>query len=110
LLDFTNNESNSVNIGLVGGALSSLSPLAKNAHPSALIIKNITATRYGLELPAGEKASLPFTFTTDLHPADLRLNLIAVVTDKAGTVYQVQAFNETVSVVDAATSIFDPQM
>jgi hypothetical protein len=110
LLDFTNSEPEPVQIALVGGALSTLRPLAKGAHPSALIVKNITATKYDLELPAGEKASLPFTFTTDLHPADLRLNLIAVVTSKAGTVYQVQAFNETVTVVDAATSIFDPQM
>ena len=87
--------------------MSSLDPLAKG---NALIVRNITATRYDVELPAGEKASLPFTFTTDLHPADLRLNLVAVITSQAGAVYQVQAFNETVSVVDAATSIFDPQM
>jgi len=44
-----------------------------------------------------------------LNPQDLRLNLVAVV-EQAGALYQIQAFNETVSVVEAATSIFDPQM
>ena len=32
------------------------------------------------------------------------------VVEQAGALYQIQAFNETVSVVEAATSIFDPQM
>ena len=110
ILDFTNNEKTPVNVALIGGALSSLQPLAPGAHPSSLIIRNITGTRYNVEIPSTAKLTLPFTFTTDLHPTDLRLNIVAVVTDKAGTVYQVQAFNETVSVVEAATSIFDPQM
>lgn len=110
LLDFTNDESEPVAIAVIGGALSTLQPLAPGTHPSAAIVRNLTGTRYDVEIPAGEKQTLPFTFTTDLNPQDLRLNIIAVVTSKAGEVYQVQAFNETVSVVEAATSIFDPQM
>lgn len=110
LLDFTNNEAQPVQIALVGGALSTLQPLAAGTHPSAAIVRNLTSTRYDVEIPAGEKHTLPYAFTTDLHPQDLRLNLIAVVASNAGAVYQVQAFNETVSVVEAATSIFDPQM
>jgi len=70
----------------------------------------LTATKYGVEIPAGAKESLPYTFTTDMQPEDLRLQLIAVVADSKGTIYQVQAFNETVSVVEAPTSFFDPQM
>jgi hypothetical protein len=110
VLDFTNNEAEPIQVALIGGALSSLQPLAPDIHPSAAIVRNITATRYDVEIPAGEKQTLPYTFTTDLHPQDLRLNLIAVVSSRAGDVYQVQAYNETVSVVEAATSIFDPQM
>ena len=45
-----------------------------------------------------------------MNPVELRLNLVAVVSSKAGNVYQVQAYNETVTVVEPATSIFDPQM
>jgi len=110
LLDFSNDEADPVQVAIIGGALSTIQPLAPGAHPSAAIVRNLTGTRYDVEIPAGEKQTLPYTFTTDLHPQDLRLNLIAVVTSKAGEVYQVQAFNETVSVVEAATSIFDPQM
>lgn len=110
MLDFKNNEAEAVQVSLIGGALSSLQQLPDGAPPTAAIIRNLTATRYDVEIPAGEKQSLPFAFTTDLHPQDLRLNLIAVVTSQAGNVYQVQAFNETVSVVEPATSIFDPQM
>ncbi|PBP25287.1 signal sequence receptor alpha chain [Diplocarpon rosae] len=61
-------------------------------------------------VPPGTKWSLPYAFTTDLNPTDLRLNLVAVISSKAGTVYHVQAFNETVGVVEAATNIFDPQI
>ncbi|KAF4620169.1 hypothetical protein G7Y89_g14651 [Cudoniella acicularis] len=110
LLDFTNNEPDPVTVAIIGGALSSLQPLKAGTHPSAAIVRNITGVRYDVEIPAGEKQTLPFTFTNDLQPADLRLNLIAVVASKAGNVYQVQAFNETVTVVEAATSIFDPQI
>lgn len=110
VLDFTNNEAQAVQVAVIGGALSTLQELPVGTHPSAAIVRNITATRYDIEIPAGEKQSLPFTFTTDLHPQELRLNLIAVVASAAGEVYQVQAYNETVTVVEPATSIFDPQM
>jgi hypothetical protein len=72
-------------------------------------VRNLTTSRYELDIPAGEKASLTYNFVTDLNPQDLNLNLIAVVSSK-GAVYQLQAFNGTVSVVEAATSLFDPQM
>ena len=46
----------------------------------------------------------------ELQPQDLKLNLAAVITDQKGTAYTLQAFNETVSIVEPDTSIFDPQM
>ena len=110
VLDFTNHEAEPVNIAVIGGALSTLLPLPAGTHPSAAIVRNLTHARYDLQIPAGEKQTLPYSFTTDLHPQDLRLNIIAVVASQAGAVYQIQAFNETVSVVEAATSFFDPQM
>jgi hypothetical protein len=110
VLDFINNEAEAVTVAVIGGALSTLQQLPEGTHPSAAIVRNITATRYDVLIPAGEKQSLPFTFTTDLHPQDLRLNIIAVLGSTAGQVYQVQAYNETVTVVEPATSIFDPQM
>jgi len=97
-------------VSVIGGALSSLQQLPEGAHPGMAIVRNLTATRYDTVIPAGVKQSLAYTFTTDLHPQDLRLNLVAMVSTKAGLAYQVPAFNETVSVVEPATSIFDPQM
>jgi len=110
LLSFKNDEAEAVQVAVIGGALSTLQPLAEGTHPSAAVVRNLTSTRYDVEIPAGETQALPYTFTTDLHPQDLRLNLIAVVASQRGAVYQIQAFNETVSVVEAATSIFDPQI
>lgn len=74
------------------------------------IVRNLTTTRYNVEIPAGQKESLSYSFATELHPQDLRLNLAAVLSDSAGAFYTIQAFNETVSIVEPDTSFFDPQM
>ena len=74
------------------------------------ILRNLTTTRYNVEIPAGQKESISYSFKTELLPQDLKLNLAAVVTDAEGTAYTLQAFNETVSIVEPDTSIFDPQM
>ncbi len=110
MLAFTNEEEESINVAMIGGSLSSLQPLAPGAPPNDAIVRNLTTTRYEVEIPAGTQQELPFVFTTDLHPQDLKLNIIAVLTSKAGVVYQVPVFNQTVSIVEAPTSFFDPQM
>lgn len=74
------------------------------------IVRNLTATKYSLSIPAGQKESINYAFTTELHPQNLRLNLAAVLRDSKGTVYTKPIFNETVSVVEAPVSFFDPQM
>ena len=53
---------------------------------------------------------MPYSFVLDLQPQDVRLQLIAVVTNAKGEVYQIQAYNQTVGIVDPPTSFFDPQM
>ena len=63
-----------------------------------------------MEIPAGQSESISYNFATELQPQDLKLNLAAVVTDSEGTPYTLPAFNETVSIVEPDTSIFDPQM
>ena len=63
-----------------------------------------------MEIPAGQSESISYNFVTELQPQDLKLNLAAVVTDSEGTPYTLPAFNETVSIVEPDTSIFDPQM
>lgn len=73
-------------------------------------MRNLTTVKYNVQIPAGEKESLSYAFTTDMQPADLRLSLAAVVGDEKGNMFTFQAFNETVAVVEPETSLFDPQM
>ena len=107
LLSITNDEPEPVGLSFIGGNLWST---ALNPQGRPQIIRNLTTTRYNVEIPAGQTDSISYNFVTELHPQDLRLNLAAVVTDSEGTPYTLQAFNETVSVVEADTSIFDPQV
>lgn len=74
------------------------------------LLRNLTTTRYNVEVPAGQQKSVSYSFVTELSPQDLNLNLGAVVTDAQGTAYTLQAFNETISIIEPDTSIFDPQM
>ena len=81
-----------------------------NGPRAAQIVRNLTTTRYNVEIPAGQKESITYNFATELLPQDLNLILAAVVADAKGAPYTLQAFNETVSIVEPDTSIFDPQM
>ena len=109
LVDFINNEHEPIQVAFIAGSLLNLEPLAPEFPPWAAVVRNLTTSRYELDIPAGEKASLTYNFVTDLNPQDLNLNLIAVIASN-GAIYQVQAFNGAVSVVEAAASLFDPQM
>ncbi|CAF9937731.1 MAG: hypothetical protein HETSPECPRED_000639 [Heterodermia speciosa] len=106
LLSISNDEPEPVNVVFIGGSLWT----TVYAGQAPQIIRNLTTTRYNVEIPAGEKDSISYSFTTDLQPQDLKLNLATVITDKEGTAYTFQAFNETVSIVEPDTSIFDPQI
>lgn len=106
LLSITNDEPEPVTVVFIGGSLWTSEISAKGPQ----IIRNLTTTRYNVEIPAGIKESISYSFTTELIPRDLKLNLAAVITDTEGTAYTLQAFNETVSIVEPDTSIFDPHM
>ncbi|KAI9765737.1 MAG: hypothetical protein M1840_007170 [Geoglossum simile] len=106
LLTYTNAEDKPLTVNLVGGSL-------WNIHPdpaSVGIVRNITSTRYNIEIPAGEKQQVPYSFATELHPQDLRLLLMTIISDPEGQFYTMTAFNETITVVEPETSIFDPQI
>lgn len=91
-------------VALVGGSL------LQDAGDQSHILRNLTAQRYGLEIPAGEEQTVTFSFSTEMHPQDVRLQLVAVLKDSKDAFYTVSVYNETVTVVEAPTSIFDPQM
>jgi hypothetical protein len=95
---------------IIGGGLSNLSPLPEGAQNYEGIVRNLTSTKYNVEIAAGASESVPYTFSTDMNPVDLRLDIVAFITDHKGQIFQIQAYNGTVSVVEPATSVFDPQM
>lgn len=103
LLTFSNEEEVPVTVNFVGGSLMSLDEPSKP-------VRNLSTTTYGVEIAAGEKETLPYSLTTEMHPQDLRLNLISVISKNVTQFFTIQAFNGTVSVVEPETSIFDPQM
>lgn len=104
-LSFTNEEPEPVTVQFVGGSL-----WTPDFDPAgSRIVRNLTTKQYAVQIPAGEKQSLPFAFQTNMHPQELRLNLAAVIM-KESTFYTVQAFNGTVAVAEPDTSIFDPQL
>ena len=111
IVEFTNNEDAPVQVSVIGGQLSSLKPLAAGASANTAIVRNLTNTRYEVAIPAKEKKQLTYSFTTDLSPQDLELTLTAILTGGAAKEqYQIRAFKGKVGVVDAPSSIFDPQM
>ncbi|KKK23662.1 hypothetical protein P175DRAFT_0497990 [Aspergillus ochraceoroseus IBT 24754] len=104
LVTFVNNEESAVTVNFIGGTLSTLD------EEQSQLVRNLTATRYSVEIPAGEKESLSYSFATEMHPQDLRLSLATVISDEEGRFFTVYAYNGTVSVVEPETSIFDPQI
>jgi hypothetical protein len=103
VLDVHNQETEAIQVLIVGGSLTTQSD-----EPQ--VLKNFTTQKYGVSIPAGEKETLTYSFATEMHPQDLRLNLAAVLQSAAGQIYTRQIYNETVSIVEAPISWFDPQM
>lgn len=110
VVDITNNEAEPIQVMFLGGALYTLAELPADSHPSAGILRNLSSVKYEATIPAGEKQSLPYSFALDMNPQDVRLNIMAVVTNGANQIFQVQVADQTVEIVEAPTSIFDPQM
>ena len=103
-LSVTNNEPTPIGVSIVGGSL------IKEVSGQSQIIRNLTAKRYSIQIPAGAEETVPYSFTTDMHPQNLRLELVAVLKNANNVLFTVPAYNETVSIVEAPNSVFDPQM
>jgi hypothetical protein len=103
-LSVNNKEPTPIGVTVVGGSL------IKEVNGQSQIVKNLTSHKYSIQIPAGAEETIPYTFTTDVHPQNLRLQLVTVLRDSKGVLITVPVYNETVSVSEAPTSFFDPQM
>lgn len=109
MFSISNEEPEPVSVRFVGGSLWT-SDFTSPSPQGPRIVRNLTTTRYDLEIPAGQSESVQYKFATELQPQELKLNLAVVLTNSEGSPFTLQAFNETVAVVEPDTSIFDPQM
>ena len=109
MLDVSNNEPEPVNVVIVGGSLVTPADVSGAPDPP-VIVRNLTAQKYGVSVPAGESETLTYSFATELHPQDLTLHIACVLQNSEGSVFTKMVHNGTVSIVEAPTSIFDPQM
>lgn len=105
ILSFENEDTEAVTVAYVSASLWT----QETALQESRNIRNLTASKYNVQIPPGEKESLTYNFVTELHPQDLKLKITASVMSDKG-IFAVQAFDETVTVVEAPTSMFDPQM
>jgi hypothetical protein len=110
VVEVTNHEENPIQVAFVGGMLSTLMELAPGAPLTSGVLRNLTAVKYDLSVEAGEKKEIPYSFILDMMPQDVRLQLIAVIANSRGQMFQVQAYNQTASIVEPPTSFLDPQM
>jgi hypothetical protein len=102
ILTYVSHEDEPVNIHFVGGSLWSDRVDTQN-------LRNLTGSKYETALAPGESKNVEYTFATEMQPQDVNL-IIATILSKQGKYFTIQALNTTVSIVDEATSIFDPQI
>ncbi|OAR01006.1 hypothetical protein LLEC1_02177, partial [Akanthomyces lecanii] len=110
VVEVTNNDDGPIQVAFVSGTLSSDKPLPDDAPLYQSIVHNLTASQYNLPVAAGESKQVPYAFALDMQPQDVRVQLMAVVTDSKGGVFPITAYNGTASIVEAPTSFLDPQI
>ena len=114
IVEVTNNEDTPVRVSVLGGALVKPQALPEGVAPSANIVVNLTTVSYESSkdalLQPGESRGYPYNFVLDLQPRELRLDLMAIITNSAGQIFQITAHSGTATVVDPPINIFDPQM
>lgn len=110
LVEITNKEDGPIQLAFLAGVLATAKDLPEGTPAYQGIIRNLTAVQYNSPIEAGETKSFPYSFALDMQPQDVKLQLAAVITNANGNLYQVEAHDGTASIVEAPTSLLDPQM
>lgn len=110
IVSLDNQEQRTISLQIVGGSL--WTPDygdAEGAEPSR-IVRNLTTQVYRASVPAGEKETFQYNFALEMHPADLELRLIGILSTDENAFFTKEVYRGAVSVVEAPTSFFDPKM
>ncbi|GKT99341.1 signal sequence receptor alpha chain [Fusarium langsethiae] len=110
VIEVTNQDANPIQVSFVSGSLNTLKDLPEDSPRYASIVRNLTAVQYNIEVAAGEKKELPFSFAQDMQPQEVRIELQALVSDSSGALHEVLVHNGSASIVEAPTSLLDPQI
>ncbi|KAI1351771.1 hypothetical protein F5Y01DRAFT_108854 [Xylaria sp. FL0043] len=110
IIDITNNEDKPIQVAFLGGQLMLPEPLNNDVPAYTQVLRNLSTVQYQATIPAGEKQSLPYSFVLDMQPQDVRLHLIGVILGASNQIFSVGIHDEIVSIVEAPTSFFDPQI
>ncbi|CAJ0554268.1 hypothetical protein HG530_007263 [Fusarium avenaceum] len=110
VIEVNNKDANPITVSFVSGSLNTMKEIPEDSPRYASIVRNLTAVQYNIEVPAGEKKELPFSFAQDMQPQDVRIELSALVTDSTGNLHEVLVHNGSASIVEAPTSFLDPQI
>ncbi|PHH80485.1 hypothetical protein CDD82_1715 [Ophiocordyceps australis] len=106
LLTVTNTDATGpITLGFVGGTLAA----PRDTDGGGAIVRNLTATQYGLVVDAGQTRTATYSFALDMQPQEVRLRLVAVVSH-AGGMYEVEAHSGLATIVEAPTDYTDPQI
>ncbi|KAF3914914.1 hypothetical protein ABW20_dc0107808 [Dactylellina cionopaga] len=103
-LEVTNNELKPITVEGVGGLL------RKNDRTD--ILRNLTTSRTLQVIPVGGVMNIPYSFVPNMHAQDVVLELVVMFSpkDQGNKPVQYTAYNGTISVAEAPTSLLDPQI
>ena len=67
VLDVSNHEPAPISVLVVGGSLTT--PIDTPGAPDPpVVLRNLTASKYSVQIPAGESETLTYAFATEMHP------------------------------------------
>ncbi|EGX47476.1 hypothetical protein AOL_s00083g412 [Orbilia oligospora ATCC 24927] len=102
-VEITNQEAYPITVQAVGGQL--------RKHDRSVILRNLTVSKQGTEIPASGTTNVPYSFVPNMHAQDVVLELgVLFSVEKHGKAVQYTAFNSTISVAEPPTSLLDPQI
>ncbi|PNY24108.1 Increased recombination centers protein 22 [Tolypocladium capitatum] len=110
LVEVTNNEDGPLSVVIISGVLATTKELPADTPVYQGIVRNLTVNQYNLAIAAGETKSITYSFALDMQPQDVRLQLVAVLSNAKGSLFQVTAHDGVAFIVEAPTSFFDPQI